>query len=86
MSGHSKWNNIKNKKGVTDAKKGKAFGEIGRHIRMAVKEGGSGDPAFNPALRLALEKAREVNMPKLILIERLKGVWARPQEVKLLMK
>jgi YebC/PmpR family DNA-binding regulatory protein len=64
MSGHSKWNNIKNKKGVTDAKKGRAFGEIGRHIRMAVKEGGSGDPGFNPALRLALEKAREVNMPK----------------------
>lgn len=64
MSGHSKWHNIKNKKAATDAKKGKAFGEIGRLIRVAVKEGGSGDPNSNPSLRMALEKAREVNMPR----------------------
>ncbi len=64
MSGHSKWNNIKNKKAAEDAKKGKAFGYIGRLIRVAVKEGKSGDPSSNPGLRLALEKAREVNMPK----------------------
>lgn len=63
MSGHSKWNNIKNKKGKEDAKKGKAFGYVGRLIRVAVKEGKSGDPGANPGLRLALEKAREVNMP-----------------------
>lgn len=64
MSGHSKWHNIKNKKAATDAKKGKVFGYIGRMIRVAVKEGGSGDPGANPALRLALEKAREANMPR----------------------
>lgn len=63
MSGHSKWNNIKNKKGKEDAKKGKAFGYVGRMIRVAVKEGKSGDANMNPGLRLALEKAREVNMP-----------------------
>lgn len=63
MSGHSKWNNIKNKKGKEDAKKGKAFGYVGRMIRVAVKEGKSGDATMNPGLRLALEKAREVNMP-----------------------
>lgn len=64
MSGHSKWNNIKNKKAATDAKKGKMFGYVGRLIRVAVKEGGGGDPATNPSLRMALEKAREVNMPR----------------------
>lgn len=64
MSGHSKWNNIKNKKAAEDAKKGKAFGYVGRLIRVAVKEGKSGDPNANPSLRMALEKARSVNMPK----------------------
>lgn len=64
MSGHSKWNNIKNRKGAADAKKGKVFGEIGKLIRIAVKEGGSVDPASNPGLRLALEKARTTNMPR----------------------
>ena len=64
MSGHSKWNNIKNKKASTDAKKGKVFGYVGRLIRVAVKESGNGDPASNPGLRLALEKAKEANMPK----------------------
>lgn len=64
MSGHSKWNNIKNKKAATDAKKGKVFGYVGRLIRVAVKEGGSGDVETNPSLRMALEKAKEANMPK----------------------
>lgn len=64
MSGHSKWNNIKNKKAAEDAKKGKAFGYVSRLIRVAVKEGNSGDPGANPMLRSALEKAREVNMPR----------------------
>lgn len=64
MSGHSKWNNIKNKKGAADIKKGKVFSEIGKQIRIAVKEGKSGDPKFNPSLRLALDKARAANMPK----------------------
>jgi len=64
MSGHSKWNNIKNRKGAMDAKKGKVFSEIGKLIRIAVKEGASDDPAANPRLRIVLEKARAANMPK----------------------
>ena len=64
MSGHSKWNNIKNKKGAEDAKKGKVFGYVSRLIRVAVKEGKSGDPNTNPSLRFALEKAKAVNMPR----------------------
>ena len=64
MSGHSKWNNIKNKKSALDHKKGKVFSIISKMIRVAVKEGKSGDPSQNPSLRLAVEKAREANMPK----------------------
>ena len=64
MSGHSKWHNIKNRKGAQDAKKGKVFGQMSKLIRVAVREGGSGDPKHNANLRLVLEKAREVNMPK----------------------
>ena len=64
MAGHSKWNNIKHKKEATDAKRAKAFSQVSKMIRVAVKEGKSGDPKFNPALRVALEKARAVNMPK----------------------
>jgi YebC/PmpR family DNA-binding regulatory protein len=64
MAGHSKWNNIKNRKGAQDKIKGKAFSEAGKMIKIAVKEGSSGDPKSNPALRLALDKARAVNMPK----------------------
>lgn len=64
MSGHSKWNNIKNKKGVADIKKGKLFSQLSKNIRITVKEGKSGDPKFNASLRLALEKARAANMPK----------------------
>jgi YebC/PmpR family DNA-binding regulatory protein len=64
MSGHSKWNNIKNKKAATDAVKSKAFSIASKMITVAVREGGSGDPEQNPRLRLALEKARAVNMPR----------------------
>ena len=64
MSGHSKWNNIKNKKGAEDSKKAKIFGQLSKNIRLAVKTGGSGDPKFNPSLRLLLEKTREANMPR----------------------
>ena len=64
MAGHSKWNNIKNRKGAVDAAKGKVFGEVAKMIRIAVKEGKSDDPKFNPSLRTALDKARAANMPK----------------------
>lgn len=64
MAGHSKWNNIKHKKGATDAKRSKLFSQISKLIRSAVKEGKSGDPASNASLRLVMEKARAANMPK----------------------
>jgi len=64
MAGHSKWHNIKNRKGAADAKRGKVFSQIGKLIKSAVKEGKSGDPRFNPQLRLLLDKARAANMPK----------------------
>jgi YebC/PmpR family DNA-binding regulatory protein len=64
MAGHSKWNNIKNRKGAQDKIKGKAFSMAAKAIKIAVKEGASGDPKSNPSLRLALDKARAVNMPK----------------------
>lgn len=64
MAGHSKWNNIKNRKGAVDAKRGKVFAQVAKLIRVAVKDGGSGDPKFNPGLRVALDKARAANMPK----------------------
>jgi YebC/PmpR family DNA-binding regulatory protein len=63
MSGHSKWATIKHKKAKTDAARGKIFTKIIREITTAARIGG-GDPAGNPRLRLAIEKAKEVNMPK----------------------
>lgn len=63
MSGHSKWATIKHKKGATDAKRGQVFTKIIREVTVAAKNGG-GDPNANPRLRLALDKAREANMPK----------------------
>jgi YebC/PmpR family DNA-binding regulatory protein len=62
MSGHSKWSQIKHKKANTDAKRGKAFTKIVKEITVAAKAGG-GDPDGNPRLRLAIDKAKEVNMP-----------------------
>ena len=62
MSGHSKWNNIKNKKGKTDAERGKVFTKLGREILIAVKEGGP-DPASNSKLRDVIAKCKANNMP-----------------------
>ncbi len=62
MSGHSKWANIKHKKGKADAQRGNAFTKIGREIAIAVREGGA-DPAVNGKLRDVIAKARAINMP-----------------------
>lgn len=62
MSGHSKWSTIKHKKAKTDAARGKVFTKIIREITSAAKLGG-GDPEGNPRLRLAIDKAKDANMP-----------------------
>ena len=62
MSGHSKWNNIKNKKEKTDAQKGKIFTKIGKEIAICVREGG-GDPNTNGKLRDLIAKAKANNVP-----------------------
>lgn len=62
MAGHSKWANIKHRKGRADAKKGKIFSRIAKEIISAVKLGGP-DQKSNPRLRLVLQKARVANMP-----------------------
>ncbi len=62
MSGHSKWNNIKNKKAKTDAQKGKVFTKIGKEIAIAVREGGP-DPNGNSKLRELIVKAKANNVP-----------------------
>ncbi len=62
MSGHSKWATIKRKKAVTDSRRGKVFTQIIKEITIAAKSGG-GDPAGNPRLRLAIDKAKSSNMP-----------------------
>ncbi len=62
MSGHSKWNNIKQKKGKQDAIKGKLFTKIGRELSVAVKEGGP-NPDHNSKLRYVIAKAKANNMP-----------------------
>ena len=63
MAGHSKWANIRHKKGRADAKKGKAFARATKEIINAVKQGGP-DAKANPQLRLALQKAKAVNLPQ----------------------
>ena len=63
MSGHSKWSNIKHRKGKNDALKAKITTKISREITVAVKAGGT-DPTGNMRLKLALQKARENNIPK----------------------
>lgn len=62
MSGHSKWHSIKHQKGVTDARRGQLFTKLTREIIVAVREGGS-NPDANFRLRLAVQKARDSNMP-----------------------
>ena len=63
MAGHSKWAQIKRKKGVTDAKRGQLFTKLGRELAVAARQGGP-NPDENPNLRLAIERARQSNMPK----------------------
>ena len=62
MSGHSKWNNIKRKKGAADAQRGAVFTKIGREIQVAVKNGGA-DPEVNSRLKDVIAKAKAANMP-----------------------
>lgn len=64
MSGHSKWSKVKHQKQATDAAKGKIFTKFANAITVAVREGGSPDPNFNFKLRLIIDKARSLNMPK----------------------
>ena len=62
MSGHSKWSTIKRKKGAADAKRGAVFTQVSKDIALSARESG-GDPEMNPALRLAIKKAKAANMP-----------------------
>ncbi|MCL0078793.1 YebC/PmpR family DNA-binding transcriptional regulator [Dehalococcoidia bacterium] len=62
MSGHSKWSTIKRQKGVADTRRGQLFTRLGREITIAARDGG-GDPQANPTLRLAVQRARDSNMP-----------------------
>ena len=63
MAGHSKWANIQHRKKAVDAKRGKVFTRVNRELSVAARVGGS-DPDANPRLRLAIQKANAVNMPK----------------------
>jgi YebC/PmpR family DNA-binding regulatory protein len=63
MSGHSKWSSIKHKKGAADAKRGKLFTKLARAITVAARDGG-GSTEANPALALAVQRARDASMPK----------------------
>jgi YebC/PmpR family DNA-binding regulatory protein len=63
MAGHSRWANVKHKKAAADAKKGKIFTRLIKEVTVAARLGGA-DPAMNPRLRLAIEKAYDANMPK----------------------
>lgn len=62
MSGHSKWHSIRHQKGIADARRGQLFTKLTREIMVAVREGGS-NPEANFRLRLAIQKARDNNMP-----------------------
>ncbi len=64
MSGHSKWSTIKRAKGAADIKRGLTFTKVANAITIATKLGGSGDPEANPRLRMVMNEARSVNMPK----------------------
>ncbi len=63
MAGHSKWAQIKHKKAIVDARKGKLFSKLAKEISVAARLGG-GDPSMNPRLRTAIEKAKDANMPQ----------------------
>jgi len=64
MAGHSKWANIKHRKGVQDARRGKVFTKLIREITVAARMGGGGDPKQNPRLRAVVSKALEANMTR----------------------
>jgi len=81
MSGHSKWATIKHQKEAKDRARGQTFSKLSRAISVAVIEGGGEtDPNANFRLRLAIEQAREANMPKAILNGRLVGLKVRKRE------
>jgi YebC/PmpR family DNA-binding regulatory protein len=63
MSGHSKWHQIRRQKGVNDARRGQLFTRLGRELVVAVREGGGPDPEANFRLRMAIQRARDANMP-----------------------
>lgn len=79
MAGHSKWANIKHRKGKADAAKGKAFTRVAKEIISAVKIGGP-DPKSNPRLRIAIQKAREVNLPNESIERNIKKASSEDQE------
>ncbi|MDO8444312.1 MAG: YebC/PmpR family DNA-binding transcriptional regulator [bacterium] len=64
MSGHSKWATTKHKKAVIDAKRSKVFTKVAKLITIAARDGKSGDPVMNPSLRLAIDNAKAVGVPK----------------------
>ena len=63
MAGHYKWANIKHKKAKSDEKRGKEFTKVAKEITIAVRTGGGGDPEANSKLKLAIQKAKAINMP-----------------------
>lgn len=74
MSGHSKWAKIHRQKGINDQQRGKIFTKLGRAITIAVKEGGGvTDPDFNFKLRLAVDKAKQANMPNVNIEKAIKS-------------
>jgi len=80
MSGHSKWSQIKRQKAAADARRGMLFTKLSREIELAARQGG-GDPATNLRLRLAIQKARDYNMPHENIeraIKRATGAEAKP--------
>lgn len=79
MAGHSKWANIKHKKGKMDAAKGKIFTKLTKEIINAVKSSGP-DPKTNPKLRLALQKAKDANLPNDNIERNIKKAMSKDQE------
>lgn len=63
MSGHSKWSSIKHKKGALDAKRGQLFTKLAREVTVAANQGGGADPTMNAGLRIAVQRAKDANMP-----------------------
>ncbi len=82
MSGHSHFSSIKHKKAITDAKRGKIFSKLARQISIAAKEKG-GNPETNPALRLAIERAKSFNLPKENIERAIKKGIGKTEEAKL---